>query len=421
MFGLPQQSAVTHSSLDLFEGPPVLINFKGGRYEELQPLTGVDGPTLEFAIKTDRDVFIDLRNTELHLEVKITKANGDPIVAADNQVTFVNNALHSLFSNCDVSLNGELINSSNSLHAHKALLSTEWSHSVNCRSSFLACHGYTYEENPSTINQAYYNARFPDVNNPDKTLTLYGRLASEFFNVPNALIPKVELRLKLVKNSTNFCLINSKEEDYGIKFVKASLNIRRLFVADETYSAIERRLLKTPARYTFPEWEAKTFIMPANQNQIIKENIFSGKPIRTLAIAMNTNAQFTGTIDTNPFHFRKFNLQKVVISRDGETIVNLNTTNSGKLFYTTLKGLHFVHDSPGIRLSHYLNHYLMCFDLTSTLEANQEIHFPELTGGMLRLELYFSQANTEAIEVLILGETLPTVYIKSTGEVWKDG
>ena len=41
-------SAATHSSLDLFQKPSVLVNFDQGTVQETYPLTGLDGPTLEF-------------------------------------------------------------------------------------------------------------------------------------------------------------------------------------------------------------------------------------------------------------------------------------------------------------------------------------------------------------------------------------
>ena len=45
----------------------------------------------------------------------------------------------------------------------------------------------------------------------------------------------------------------------------------------------------------------KTFIIPARQNQFIRENIFNNAPIRRVAIAMNSNSAFTGSFAENAF------------------------------------------------------------------------------------------------------------------------
>ena len=54
---------------------------------------------------------MDLANTMLHVQVKVTRANGTPIDAGE-PVEPVNNWLHSLFSNVDLSQNGTLVTSS---------------------------------------------------------------------------------------------------------------------------------------------------------------------------------------------------------------------------------------------------------------------------------------------------------------------
>ena len=47
-------------------------------------------------------------------------------------------------------------------------------------------------------------------------------------------------------------------------------------------------------------------------------------------IAVNLNNQFSGTYNTNPFHFRKFGLRQVKIMRGNQTIVNLKKGKSSE-------------------------------------------------------------------------------------------
>ena len=114
---------------------------------------------------------------------------------------------------------------------------------------------------------------------------------------------------------------------------------------------IRATIKERPARYNFTEVLSKTFIIPNNQNQFIHENIFNNAPIRRIAIAMNTNTAFTGTLGTNPFHYRKFDLREVRIVRGNQVIVRMDTRNIVQTYVTTMKALKFDDDGPNIPLS----------------------------------------------------------------------
>ena len=83
----------------------------------------------------------------------------------------------------------------------------------------------------------------------------------------------------------------------------------------------------------------KTFIIPAGQNQFIRQNIFSNKPIRMIDIAKNLNNEFSGTYNTNTFHFRNFVLRQFKIVRGDQTTVNLKTECHVRAYAETMKEL----------------------------------------------------------------------------------
>ena len=51
----------THSSLDLFEKPPLLVTFDSAFEQKIGPSYSPTGPTLEFEVIGDRNNFIDLQ------------------------------------------------------------------------------------------------------------------------------------------------------------------------------------------------------------------------------------------------------------------------------------------------------------------------------------------------------------------------
>ena len=67
--------------------------------------------------------------------------------------------------------------------------------------------------------------------------------------------------------------------------------------------------------YNDLETLAKTFIIPARQNQFIQENVFNNAPIHRVTIPMNTNSTFTGSLTENAFWYQQFDLRQIRILR----------------------------------------------------------------------------------------------------------
>ena len=117
---------------DLFEKQPLLINFDNAFTQKVGPSHSPDGQTIEFEVLGDKDNCIDLQKLLLENKCKIIRNNdGDLRTGTDATNTdapyFSNNALHSLFSECNVSANGVHIYNTNDNYAHKAFIETEFS------------------------------------------------------------------------------------------------------------------------------------------------------------------------------------------------------------------------------------------------------------------------------------------------------
>ena len=89
------------TELDLFTVPLTQTSIVDSHVVEHQPMASLDsGRPIEFLILGLGDDYLDLANTMLHVQVKVTRANGDDLDLAD-AVGPVNNWLHSLFSQVD--------------------------------------------------------------------------------------------------------------------------------------------------------------------------------------------------------------------------------------------------------------------------------------------------------------------------------
>ena len=63
----------THSSLDLFEKPPVLVTFENAFTQKIGPFYSLDDPMLEFEVLGDRNNFIDLQRTRLKMVLRVVQ------------------------------------------------------------------------------------------------------------------------------------------------------------------------------------------------------------------------------------------------------------------------------------------------------------------------------------------------------------
>ena len=81
-----------------------------------------------------------------------------------------------------------------------------------------------------------------------------------------------------------------------------------------------------------------------------------------------------------------------------------STTDNKCLYFNTISDLAYIDNGHGIGLLDYLNHFIMVFDLTSTQQASHNFIHPELTNCSIYIELKFSAALPNNIEIFIIGE-----------------
>ena len=123
------------TELDLFTVPPTQNCIIDSHVVEHQPLASLDsGGPIEFLIPGSGDDYLDLANTMLHVQAKVTRANGHDLDAAE-PVGPVNNWLHSLFSQVDLSLNGTLVTASSNSYAYRAYIAALLSYGFDAKST----------------------------------------------------------------------------------------------------------------------------------------------------------------------------------------------------------------------------------------------------------------------------------------------
>ena len=338
------------------------------------------------------------------------------------RVTYVNNIMHSIFSNVEVHFNNQQIYNSNGLYAHKSYISNNFKAAVSEYKGVLHCEGHDYEQDPEDFSNPlpdpFFTRRMKLLSRPDGFM-LYGKLGIDFISTSELLYPNMKIRLRLIRARTNFYMI-SDNPNVSPGIVDCSLYTRRIALKDDYQKKRMDMLAYAPVEYNYLETLAETFIIPARQNQFIEENIFNNAPIRRIAIPMNTNSAFTGSFTENPFWYQQFDLRQIRILRVGQLIVDFDTADNCRLYVTTMKAMNFQDNIPSIPIDDFKDHYVMVFDLTSMQDATENCHYPDLVGEPLRLELNFTNPLENVTELIVLGERLSSVAVDKFGVVGKN-
>ena len=248
---------------------------------------------------------------------------------------------------------------------------------------------------------------------------LYGKLGIDFFSTSELLYPNMKIRLRLIRARTNYYMISDSPK-ISLGIGNCSIYTRRIALNDDYHKKRMDMLAYAPVKNNFLETLAKTFIIPAGQNQFIQENIFNNAPIRRVAVAMKTNSAFTGSFTEKPLCYQQFDLRQIKCSEGGQPNVDLDTVDNCRLYVTTMKAMGFQDDFPSIPIDDFKDHYVLVFALTSMPDANENCHYLELVGEPLRLKLIFTHPLENVTELIVLGERLSSVAIDKFGVVGKN-
>jgi hypothetical protein len=129
--------------LELFKVPATNVTLEDSKWMEYYPISSTlnsDTAPIEFEIKGQGDKYLDLSQSYLQVVCKFTKGEGINLPGGNSTSTPVNNILHSLFSEIDVSLNGKVVTPGTDTYPYKAYLEKILSYSPDTlKTQMKAC------------------------------------------------------------------------------------------------------------------------------------------------------------------------------------------------------------------------------------------------------------------------------------------
>ena len=428
----------TKSEFDIFVKKPVQSAVISDRVCIYKPIASVDQNVLEFVIPSDNESYIDL-NVKLMIKGKLTKLDGTEFDQTDF-TGVVNNLLHSLFSQCSITLNGTSVTASKDLYHYRSYLETLLTYGTDAAKTHLTT-GFWYVDTGNVLGVADpkaaadantnmgFNTRY-NLMMQSKELELFGNIHADIFNVSTLLIPGVQIHVKLDKSKSEFYLLSTKDDAKAVfKFSDAALYVRHVKPNPSLFIAHTQTLKKANARYDITKVALKTFTFSSGTRSLSIDNAVLGPLPKRLLFCMIKNTDFTGSVNTNPYNFQHFKINNFVMYVNGQQIptgglaIGTGHEKTTTMAYQTLfsgSGIH--HGNAGIQITHDMfikGYFMLLFDLTPDSAASEgHTSLPE--NGNIRIEAKFDSALTSAITCLLYLEYDANVQIDNLRNVITD-
>jgi hypothetical protein len=272
------------SELDLFSLPWTQTSIESGIYVEYHPISNITGGApIEFDVTATGDDYLDLANSFLCARAKITRINGDDLDAADT-VGPVNNFLHSLFSQVDVSLNGTQITSSMNTYAYRAYIETLLSYGVDAKTSQLTSALFYKDEagkmdkpNPLAANAADRNSGLASrqtFSAESHEIDMIGRIHTDICFQDRYMLNEVNAKIKFIRSQDAFCLMATGAQQFKVVVTEASLLVRKVKISPSVYLAHAKPLENGTAKYSIRRVICKSFTIPAGYLTSVTKNCF---------------------------------------------------------------------------------------------------------------------------------------------------
>ena len=418
----PSSCECTKSELDLFTVPPTQTSIQEASWVEYQPVSSIQNRApIEFDVTGTGEDYIDCSNILLYVRGKITQANNENL-PAESTAAPINQLLHSMFSQVDISLNGTLISSSTNTYAYRAMLETLLSYGEDAKKSQLTCELY-YKDDAGKMDSTVVTEGEADGDQVNRGLLarrdfvtqsrefgMIGRIHGDIFFQERYMLNEVGMKLKLVRSKDAFCLMGAAGAKLHV--THASLFVRKVKLSPSVFLAHAKALENSTAKYPIKRAVCKAFAIPQNYRDITYEKLVSGQLPTRLVVALVNNAAFNGSRDRNPFNFHHYNLSEISIYLDGQqqhTLKPIQPNFEAKQYvraYNTLfSGTCKVNRDEGNHISRDdfdKGYALYAFDLSADLAEDD--HFNLVRQGNLRLALKFANELPHTVTVIAFAE-----------------
>jgi hypothetical protein len=410
-------------ALNLFQVPPKVCGIQNVQWIDYRPVSQVSfSSPLEFNISGAGSEYTDLSRTYLHIRARITK-NGLPITDTED-VSPVNLWLHSLFTQCDITIQQKLLYNSGRFYAYKSYIDTILNYTRD-KANMLEAEMF-YKDSAGGMDSTTVKI----LNDPNLNTGLFlrynrvkrgwvdmiGKLHADLCHIDKLMLNGVDIGVKLYPSRTAFCLMAPADDPaYNIEFDSVVLKVCKVQIDPEVYTAQSAVLAKgITAKYPINKSEISSFVIPKGATFWAQSDLFQNRVPTQLIIALVASKAAQGDFKRNPYNFNGFGLNTLTVTKNGQVVpfkslrLNFKTGEVSEAYKTLYKS---DAENHGISLQDFQNGYaLYVYRLDD--QAYDYACLPQTQAGNLSIEGQFDSALPENVSVI--------VYAKFSGIVEVD-
>ena len=429
---LHQNSAqCIRSELDIFSLPPTQTAIEHGQWVEYNPVsTFSSSAPIEFIVSGSGEEYIDLQNTLIEIKASVKTLNGESTSSQDTTAP-INNTLHSLFSQLDISLNDVTITPSSTTYPYRSYIETHLNYSRDAKQGRLGAGLYfrdtniTQSDPTATSGKNSGLVQRHSICTSSESFEMMGTLHSDIFYQNRYLVNGVTMKIRLSRTKDAFVMMGEGK----INILSAKLYIRKMKITPSLVLAHERMLQNQSAKYPITRVECKVIHLPKNQQSFSHDNLFLGQLPRRIVMGIVDNNALNGDFNMNPFEFKHANLNFLSVHVDGHQIPwsplkpSFDENNYIRAYYTQFTGGDGVSSDTGNGITRHdfkNGNAIYCFDLSPDLGSSCGHHFSVVKSGNLRVEFGFDTPLTFTGNVIIYAEFENVIEIDKDRKVTCD-
>jgi hypothetical protein len=407
MLKLNKSSECSKSELDLFYVPPTQTAIEEGVYDDIQPHSSFNtSDVIRFDIVGDSAHFLNLAETEIHIIGRIIQRGCDLGIEAKTKLAPVNNFLHSLFSQINISINNQNVENTNSSYSIRSYLENLISFNKIEKISTLAgdlfikdeatqFENFTVEEKTTAssittihpVNRGFLKRHEKTIN--EKSIQLQGKLHCDLFTMNHLMVNSTTITLTLKKNMPKFYLMGEPltNKEYYFSFDDCFLRIRRQVISPSVMVAISRINEEFTYKYPIKRVVVKSFVIPESSVMVYIPKICDGILPRRVVVGLLKTTAYDGRFSENPFYFENLNLTSMSLKVNSKSLPNTNGLKFDfvkNIYLDGYKSICKLSRDLDISYDEYKDGYtLFAFDLNP--DVSSCAHYSALSDGIIDL------------------------------------
>lgn len=428
-----KSTQIKNSALDIFSLPPTDVSYTTSRHGCVHPVYSVqqkDVP-IEFTVTGDKLHWIDLSKSYIYARLKIIQKDGSNLPGTA-QIAPLNLILHTLWDECELTINGSVISKSNTNYAYKAYIEKQILQGAIAKENVMQQELYIKEKNIGSFEADSLSYQFLNgLCKESKSFEVIGTPMESFFLQKRLLPPCTDLRLKFRRKSDKFVLkgpelsISVMDFPYELVIDEMTFHPHLNLINPEVHARHIKRMAKgEKAKYIFPVSLIKSYSIPAGSTSYLTSDIFSQEVPQYIIVGLVDSAAFHGNFSKNPFNFEDFGLLSINVTVEGlksfSKKIEVGGLNSEYLTgYNSLFSVLHDPETVGNQISRedYLNgNFFIAFNFKNIMESNEEFIIPD-GQGRVSMELTFKSGLLHVTQLVVYGKFQSIATIDHRGSV----